>query len=269
MAGSDYLGNLIGRGRTADVYAWEDHKVVKLFHTWVDEASVAYEASTGRLVYAAGLPVPAVHDEIVLDGRRGIVYERVEGVPLLRQITERPWTAFGAAHLMAALHAQMHAVRAPDLPSLRDRMAQRVRHAPALPPAIRDAALAALDRLPDGDSVCHGDFHPDNILITGRGPVIIDWIAARRGHPLADVARTEFLLEAAEPVPGSIPSPVLWLMNRMRAAITRSYLRRYFALTGTSRADLVPWRLPITAARLDEGIPEERERLLARLAALC
>jgi aminoglycoside phosphotransferase (APT) family kinase protein len=53
----------------------------------------------------------------------------------------------------------------------------------------KSTILASLGELPNGNVICHGDFHPKNVLITTEGPVIIDWADATLGHPLADVDR--------------------------------------------------------------------------------
>ena len=60
--------------------------------------------------------------------------------------------------------------------------------------------LGSIADMPDGDRLCHGDFHPMNILGEASQPVIIDWSDARRGDPAADVCRTYLLmkLHAAE-----------------------------------------------------------------------
>ncbi len=57
--------------------------------------------------------------------------------------------------------------------------------------------------LPDGDQVCHGDFHPDNIMLTPAGPRVIDWNNATSGNPLADIAWTSLILRMGEAPPGS------------------------------------------------------------------
>ena len=70
---------------------------------------------------------------------------------------------------------------------------RKIERAQALPDDIRRRVLAALDTFPTGDRICHGDFHPGNILMTVRGEVVIDWIDVTRGNPLADLARTTIL----------------------------------------------------------------------------
>jgi len=61
----------------------------------------------------------------------------------------------------------------------------------------------AIVDMPHGDRLCHGDFHPLNILGDTLDPVVIDWLDARRGDPVADVCRSYLLLKlhAAE-MPG-------------------------------------------------------------------
>jgi aminoglycoside phosphotransferase (APT) family kinase protein len=108
------------------------------------------------------------------------------------------------------------------------------------------------------------DFHPDNVIMSPDGPVIIGWMDAHSGHPLADAARTLLILQLGEPPPGTSGR---WLINLLRRRFHRAYLKRYGRLRATPAADLKAWRLPIAAARLGDGIPEERDRLLAMVRA--
>jgi thiamine kinase-like enzyme len=94
------------------------------------------------------------------------------------------------------------------IPSQRQKLSNKIRHTKALPGHLQSKTLAALETMPDGDQVCHGDFHPGNILMTPQGEIIIDWIDASRGNPLADLARTTVLaLGAAET--SQIQNPLL------------------------------------------------------------
>lgn len=253
-------GPLVGEGRIAEIFAWEDEQVIKLFREWCPPDWVAYEARIARLVHATGVAAPPVGEVVQLDGRWGIVYEHVRGRSMLERLASRPWAVVGMARLLAELHAAMHGRRAPDLPSLRQRLASKIREAEPLPAELKQRALAALERLPDDDALCHGDFHPDNVLLTPGGPVIIDWPDATHGHPLADVARTQLLMQAPGLPPGTARR---WLLQALRELFHAVYLRHYLKLRPASRRQLVAWQLPVAAARLSEDIPQEREWVLA------
>jgi aminoglycoside phosphotransferase (APT) family kinase protein len=260
-------GPRIGQGRTAEIFAWGENEVLKLFRPeFSSPASSAYEAKMARAIFATGAPSPAVGDVVEIEERAGIVYERIEGPSLEEQIRARPWLIARVAGMLAETQAATHARSLPTLPSLRATLQQRIQHASPLTLTLRAAAERALDDLPDGSALCHGDFHPGNVLLSSRGPLVIDWENATSGHPLADVARTLLLLRIG------------WLyaensaQRRLRRLATPAfsalYLRRYRQVHPAMRREINAWALPVTAARLSEGVTQEESLLLDRVALL-
>ncbi|MCL4862669.1 MAG: phosphotransferase [Caldilineaceae bacterium] len=260
------LGPPLAHGRTATVYAWGDGQVLKLFVPDWSKGAVEYEADVARRAQTTGVPMPAVGDVVSLEGRLGIVYARVDGETLLQQFGARPWQALKIIRSLAELHADMHRRSAPSLPAQRQRLARRIRQPEQLPARLRGQALAALDSLPDGDRLCHGDFHPDNVLITANGPVIIDWVDATHGNPLADVARTYVLFRLAA---GSESPPKRWWYKPLLDALSLYYLRRYRRLRPFAQGDFQRWLIPVLAARMDEHVPGEAGRIVETLERLC
>jgi len=189
---------LVGKGFCSDVYGWGEGRVLKLFHGLHSAGQAQREYAATRAVHAAGLPAPAPFEVIEIEGRSGIVSERVDGVSLLGYSQAKPWSLFGAIQLMAELHARIHRLKAPsELPSLRDRLAARIEEASDLTETDKQNANRRLAELPDGKALCHGDFHPGNVLITPAGPVAIDWSSASCGDPFGDVACTSRLMRTA------------------------------------------------------------------------
>jgi hypothetical protein len=174
---------------------------------------------------------------------------------------QKPWTIFRYARRMAALHAEMHANSLKlDIPDQRQRLVQKLHGAQALPGELRAKALAALETLPDGAAICHGDFHPGNVLAMPQGEVVIDWIDATRGNPLADVARASILALGAGATTQT-RNVIEKLMVRLFHAV---YLRHYFALRPGGREEYGRWLPIVAAARLSENIPEIEQWLLAQ-----
>jgi len=262
---TDNLGARIGQGRTAEVFAWSESRALKLYYADWPAGAAEAEYQKAVAVFKSGAPAPAVDGVVPVDGRWGVIFERVEGPSLLNQTTARPWTIFRSAHLMAELHARMHACRPSGLPTQRVRLQDKIRQARPLPKALKEAALSALAHLPDGSVLCHGDYHPDNIVLSRHGPVILDWTEATSGHPLADVARTTLMMKHAV-VPSHIPGRHIIQVGRM--VWYQLYLRRYCRLQSVSPKQVEAWLLPVAAARLSEGIPEEEERLLRLIRQL-
>lgn len=250
---------VIAVGRTAEIYPWNDGQVLKLFRPgWPDEA-IEHETSVARAVWQAGLPVPRVGDLVEVEGRKGLILERIDGPSLGARTRARPWTVLRAGRLLAELHARMHDTRLPALPSQREWFRSGIAAAVDLPRRTREVALNELAQRPDGEQLCHGDFHPENVLVTNGGTIVIDWSCASRGNPVADVARSSLLLTIAEPLSIAIPR---WLLDGGRQLLHRAYLKRYLDLRSTDLSELRLWKPLIAAARLSECIPEERDRLV-------
>lgn len=254
---------IIARGRTAEIRAWSEGRVLKVYEDWCDPEWIRAEVHATRIAHAAGLSVPAVGEELIYAGRRAVVLERVDGVPMLAAFQAQPWLVASLSFTLGRLHAQMHRVRADGLPRLAFILPERVRaaaEAGLLPSERLEPLLEQASRLPDGEALCHMDFHPDNVQLTRRGAVILDWMTAAVGHPMADVARTVLLLTVGGVPPGQkLP---LWLQAARHAACWM-YLRGY----GIRRRDYLPWVPIVAAGRLNERISGEREELLRLIAA--
>lgn len=251
----------IAEGRTAEIYVWGEGRILKLFKEWWPAKNAEYEADMSRKLQEAGVAVPTIYDAIEVDGRRGIVYERIKGPALDTLLKKQPWRVRRVARIMAETHAAMmrHTVR--GLPSQRERLERSVSSVTALPPSVREHILARLHRLPDGSVLCHGDLHPGNILLSERGPVVIDWENASLGSPVADVARSVLITRGWSCYE---TNPARRLLVRWVAeAFVASYLARYEELAPTLRlrSQVACWQGPLAAARLTEGIPSEGKHL--------
>ena len=250
----------IATGFTAEIYTWHDGQVLKLFKQGRSRQTVEYEANLTRMVHATGLPVPAVGEIMEIGGRFGLELERVDGISMLQAIIQWPWKSAYYAYMLAELQVEMHQRQVPGLPSQIERLKKKIGRAPNLPEEVRQIAFCKLETLHENDKLCHGDFHPDNILLTSRGPVIIDWIDATRGSPLLDVARST-LLFGGGPLPPGIPRA--WLLRILQHRLYNLYLSRYIQIIPLSRKQLSEWLPVVAAGRLDENIYFDEARLLS------
>jgi aminoglycoside phosphotransferase (APT) family kinase protein len=149
---------------------------------------------------AHGVPVPEVFEVSGTD----IVMERASGPTMLDVLTHRPWLLWSHARVLARLHAQVHAV--PVLPWLRTPFETRRQPEPAETAGPRAVPRPA-DAVPPADvgvapALLHCDLHPQNVILTSRGPRLIDWEGAAQGPAAADIAMTWTIIAFSD-VPGS------------------------------------------------------------------
>jgi Ser/Thr protein kinase RdoA (MazF antagonist) len=134
-----------------------------------------------------------------------------------------------------------------------------------VPKHIATGILALIERLRPGDGLCHGDLHPDNVIMTADGPRLIDWIGAVRAPAAFDLAISHILLTELAPEVTDDP-------ERPRA-VNAAAQSEYARLAGMSQAALTaaiePY-LPIVCLRVlvgPAGSAALRERLIQRIEA--
>lgn len=273
MSEFDEASEPIASGRTADVYPRGEGEVVKLLRPSVPPGLAAAERRNTAAALALGLPVAAVSDVIRRDGRVGLVFRRIRGHSMLEMVARDPDSGPPMAALLARVQRRIHDARLGDdvhrdaireVPRqkdvLRARIEQTVGAKGGLTPAEGAALAELIDGLPSGDWLCHGDFHPGNVMMAEEGPVVIDWVDATRGNPLADVARTSLLLlEAAAGFGGEgLPPEAIEAFHGL-------YLQEYFGGDTAGGAEYEQWLPVVAAARLAEGMTDRREWLLQRV----
>ncbi len=258
----------IAEGREAEMFAWEGDRILRLFRPGRSEAEAERQARLMREAAAGGVRVPTVYGLEAVDGRFGIVMERLNGTDLLTALGRQPWRLFSVAAVCGRTHAAINAVSAPSgLEETHDRLARYILNPDRVPPRFAEAAVARLRELPRGNSLLHGDYHPGNVMMQGREPVVIDWTNATRGPAEADFARSKMLVAIGEPPPGT-PVLVRVLASTAGKLFGAMYAREYRRRASVDEDLVDAWRLPLAVARLTEGIEEERGKLYRLIAAL-
>ena len=240
------IGPLVGSGRVAEVFEYGD-AVVKLYRDPNARSDAFIEAATLAIVADHGLPTPRVFEAGRFQGRWGLVMERADGEPLARFAQGQPELVPDALEEMVSLHLRIHKRPELRLPPLKARLRRRLGQATQLPEDLREKLLAQLAGLPDGDRLCHGDFHPFNVVGLPGHCMVIDWLDATSGAPEADVCRSFVLMLPSVP------------------ELAENYLELYLARGRVARTSVLAWLQVVAGARLADRIPEEEE-LLLRLA---
>ena len=240
------IGPLLGAGKEAEAFEYGAH-VLKLYRAGRGRAIAFAEAAILAIVGDHPLPALAIYEAGQFDGRWGLVMGRAAGPSLAEQGTADPARLPALLAAMVDLHLAVHACTEQRLSPLKRRLADRIGRAPGSEPH-RDLLLARLAALPDGDRICHGDFHPLNLIGPPDALTIVDWPDATSGPPAADACRTHLLLLSRAP------------------DLAAAYLASYAARSGIPEAAILAWQPILAAARLCENVPEE-EAMLRRLAA--
>jgi len=242
------LGCLIGAGKEAEIFEYGT-AVVKLYRTGRPKRSAFREAAILALVESFALPVPEVQGVRRIGDRWGVIMSRAPASSFADAVRQQLGLLPAYLKEMALLHVRIHAHPGTQFPGAKPRLAADIAKAGILGRTRQDALLRRLTEMPDGDRLCHGDFHPLNILGPPGRAVIVDWPNASRGDPAADVCRSYVLIRHSAP------------------EIASRYVDAYAAAGGTGRERVLAWLPFIAAARLAEGVADEEQELLNLAAA--
>lgn len=248
-AGMEFLAE----GRTAEVFVWDDERVVKLDRVgWTGLSH--YESGVIEVIVAAGVSAPKVFETVWVEGRSGVVLERLEGPQLAERVRAHPALAEQEAVDFVEFHMGLHRP-VEGLPDQVDLLRASIERT-ELASAVKREVLAILNDLDDGKRVlCHGDLTAENVIMTASGPVAIDWLTANAGVPAADFARSLVLV--------GWPDQASRGLERFVTVMAKQGARR----RDLDQRVLTGWVRVMAAARLDEGFTGPSADRLAALAS--
>lgn len=252
---------IIGKGRTATVYDRGD-KVLKVFEPWMPEFLARREYAASKAAFDHGVSTPQPNSLTIHAGQMAISFDKVEGKTLVEILLSDLERIADYGVQTARLHAElaMDEVWAEDLDQGKDYFLGRLASIEALTANQKKEIKTYLGCLEEGQALCHGDLHPDNILYSDGRLLIIDWMNGYIGHPASDAART--LMMMIGPLdPEMFPEHMIGQVLQVRETYRDAYVEAYTKLTGISQATIESWLLPNMAIRLGEGIEYEHEWL--------
>lgn len=237
--------------RSSEIYSWEGSRLLKLFNAEVDPFLIENEKINTIEAYEKGVTKVRCYGMVQIENRTGMIIECVNGKPLISLAGSHPTTAFRVPRLMVALQLQLHDTQTDIIRNYKEMVIATLDSQPLafLSSEEKDMIMTRMALLPDGNSILHLDYHPDNIMSDRQSATIIDWMTAARGVPAADVAATLYLLNEGEMIPG-LNKAVALALESVRKYLCKRYLKEYQKTTGMTDAEIAPWRLPFLIVRL-------------------
>lgn len=240
----------IAEGRTAEVFSFADGKILKLYRLGFSSDESQQEVEKCNLALKQGLPTPRIYEVIQLNGQHGIVFEKCHGSTMGERLRNHPNDVAPMAKLLAEFHIRIHECSGEGLPSIHDNTRMKIDRSQLLDDAIKEKLKAQLSTMPSGKSICHGDFHPDNVFLTEDGPVVIDWIDATMGPSVADMVRTILLISycdlPSEPKQGDV-------FAKIKTEFVKTYQAKYLELKPLPNQIINLWTPILAGSRLSEN----------------
>lgn len=242
------VDELVDKLKGFQLFDYGEEAFVKLFDKNVSMEDIEREFENTLLVnQLTDRSVEAV-EMIEIEGQQGIVYKKYEGQTLLYTLEANPSKLEDVAELFADIHYELHQLEGTHLRSQREYYEEHILKCKELLEDEKKVLIDSIDDLPDGNTLCHGNYHLNNVLI-GDEYHIMGFSNSYKGHPMSDVAKACIILE--------VPREISGTSNLVNEEITKKKIllsHRYLDIYGDVDDDILACFVKLAAVtRLNEG----------------
>ena len=182
----------IGEGNTAEIFQLDNNRILKLFKAGYSKESMLHEYRNHQVLSSLLESVPKPYEIVEENGCFGYIMEKINGTNLAELLLNEQ-TLTDAMKQFVSLHKEWNKEANRDIISYKDWMKNVLGNR-----ENTSKVLEKINQLPDGNILCHGDFHPYNILVTEDNKLfVIDFANVCKAPKGYDIARTYFLMAEA------------------------------------------------------------------------
>ena len=245
----EMFGDIVGKGAQATVYAREKY-AVKLYRDGYPKRYVFTEAYIMANLELVNFPGPRVHEILLVNERYGLRMDRVKGKAMSEEFRDRdPARCKEALDVLVDLQCGLQKYDTVGwVRDLKQRFHEDLVLNDRISVDLKKNLLGILDGLPDGQALCHCDFHAGNVFFDDEKYTVIDLLQVCRGDPAADAACSYAAY------------------NFTDRELAEYYLNRYCDKTGISGKSVRQW-LTVYAGILLGQVPEQFTPIIERFIA--
>lgn len=179
----------VGRGKASIVYS-DGVKAYKVFPENYDRKFLKYELDIQNEIYnKTKLPVLKYELDHM---NHEIISDYINGMTLAQRMIQEKYK--NGLNDFIELQASIYAYKDLDLPLSKDSFLTMIKES-HLDENLKELAIKSLNRVEDMRCLCHFDFHYENIMYDGNKYFVIDWVNAKLGNPVLDIARSYLILK--------------------------------------------------------------------------
>ena len=180
----------IAKGANGAVYRYDDETILKTYFAKDALPEIKQERENARKAFVLGINTAIPYGIVRVDDGYGTVTELLNAVSVTKLIRNNPDDMSEAAKYYIDMLKSIHAIKVEDgeVPDMKETaLAWADFVAPHLPPEQGKKLRALVEAVPKQNTLMHGDYHTNNIMVQNGEPLLIDMDTLCMGHPVFEL----------------------------------------------------------------------------------
>ena len=180
----------IAKGANGAVYRYDDETILKTYFAKDALPEIKQERENARKAFVLGINTAIPYGIVRVDEGYGTVTELLNATSVTKMIRNNPDDLSEAAKYYIDMLKSIHAIKVEDgdVPDMKETaLAWADFVAPHLPEEQGKKLRALVEAVPKQNTLMHGDYHTNNIMVQNGEPLLIDMDTLCMGHPVFEL----------------------------------------------------------------------------------
>ena len=181
----------IAKGANGAVYRYDDETILKTYFAKDALPEIKQERENARKAFVLGINTAIPYGIVRVGDGYGTVTELLNAVSVTKLIRQNPNDLSEAAKYYIDMLKSIHAIEVEDgeVPDMKETALDWAEFVSAHIPEEQGRKLRALiEAVPKQNTLMHGDYHTNNIMVQNGEPLLIDMDTLCMGHPIFELA---------------------------------------------------------------------------------
>ena len=180
----------IAKGANGAVYRYDDETILKTYFAKDALPEIKQERENARKAFVLGINTAIPYGIVRVDDGYGTVTELLNATSVTKLIRSNPDDMSEAAKYYIDMLKSIHAINVEDgeVPDMKETALDWAEFVlPHLPEEQGKQLRSLIEAVPKQNTLMHGDYHTNNIMVQKGEPLLIDMDTLCMGHPVFEL----------------------------------------------------------------------------------
>ena len=180
----------IAKGANGAVYRYDDETIVKTYFAKDALPEIKQERENARKAFVLGINTAIPYGIVRVGDGYGTVTELLNAVSVTKLMRNNPDDMSEAAKYYVDMLKGIHAIEVEDgeVPDMKETALDWAEFVSAhIPEEQGDKLRALIQAVPKQNTLMHGDYHTNNVMVQNGEPLLIDMDTLCMGHPVFEL----------------------------------------------------------------------------------